>query len=122
METKFKVGDLVQLTDEVWNSPGTARSDNRVARVENLLDDIKGGLRLDRPVGGIKYWNENDLERAELPVMSASEVLFEAKKTKTPGRLVERFGNGEELREYYLPNGYKAKIRAHCDVHFFVKD
>lgn len=32
------------------------------ARVWYLLSGIPGGVRLDRPLGGFRYWNVQDLE------------------------------------------------------------
>lgn len=34
------------------------------ARIEQLLSDIDGGVRLDRMLAGFHYWNVEDLERA----------------------------------------------------------
>jgi hypothetical protein len=36
------------------------------AKILVVLKDIKGGVRLDRKLGGFEFWNKKDLERAYL--------------------------------------------------------
>lgn len=49
----IKAGDVVRL-----------KGRKRTATVEILYDDIPGGLRLNKPLGGFVSWNEADLEFA----------------------------------------------------------
>ena len=41
------------------------KGQKEVAKVEVLLPDIKGGVRLDRRLWGFRYLNIEDLERAD---------------------------------------------------------
>lgn len=57
----------------------------KTAKVVELLADVKGGVVLDRPLGGFRCWNKNDLvkidrreaeaiaERCVLAAMRAAE-------------------------------------------------
>lgn len=37
----------------------------KTAKVVELLADVKGGVVLDRPLGGFRCWNKNDLVKVE---------------------------------------------------------
>jgi len=50
--THTKVGAIVRL-----------KGKKRSARVVALLRDIPGGVQLDRPLDGFRYWNLDDLAR-----------------------------------------------------------
>lgn len=58
------VGDVVKLR------PGTIKLkpldvvNHRTATVRALLSDVDGGILLDRHMGGFRYWNVLDLEKA----------------------------------------------------------
>ena len=51
---KFKVGDEVRL-----------KGKKRTARIEVMLSDIEGGVKLDKALAGCRYWNVDDLEKAK---------------------------------------------------------
>lgn len=38
----------------------------KTAKVVELLADVKGGVVLDRPLGGFRCWNKLDLERGSV--------------------------------------------------------
>ena len=44
-----------------------------VARAVERLSDIKGGVLLDRPLRGFRYWNVADLKRAAVSANDARE-------------------------------------------------
>lgn len=48
----MKEGDKVRL-----------KGRKRTATIIAMLDDIKGGVRLNKRLGGYQYWNIADLER-----------------------------------------------------------
>jgi hypothetical protein len=60
----IRAGTLVRLKVGTKGVGGGRRG---TARVRVLLSDIKGGIRLDSPLGGFSYWNREDLERADKP-------------------------------------------------------
>ena len=47
----FKVNDIVRL-----------KGKKRTAKITILLQDIEGGVKLDKRLGGYGYWNIVDLE------------------------------------------------------------
>jgi hypothetical protein len=51
-EAEMKEGDKVRL-----------KGRKRTATIIAMLDDIKGGVRLNKRLGGYQYWNIADLER-----------------------------------------------------------
>lgn len=60
----MKVGDTVRIRPEYkYTVKGFPPHDTAVIRVK--LSDIPGGLVLDRPLHGIHYWNEQELEIVE---------------------------------------------------------
>lgn len=59
----MKIGDNVQLKPNVFRiSVPEDREDHPTAKIIDLLSDIKGGVKLDRDLNGMRYWNEKDLE------------------------------------------------------------
>lgn len=50
----MKVGDMVKLKSDTSNN-------FEIAVIEISLHDIIGGFKLDRPIGGFRYWNKDDL-------------------------------------------------------------
>jgi hypothetical protein len=64
LKARFKVGDVVRL------DPATATSRSHVnttskARIARFYDDIPGGVKLDKPLGGFYFWNVADLVHAK---------------------------------------------------------
>lgn len=53
--TTIREGATVEL------KPGVTGSEPGLAVVKAMLDDIEGGVFLDRPLGGCRYWNVEDL-------------------------------------------------------------
>lgn len=63
----MKIGDTVRL-----------RNRKRRAQIVEVLPDIKGGVKLDRPLDGFRYWNKNDLvkiDRRSVRVTDAQEKV-----------------------------------------------
>jgi hypothetical protein len=62
MAKDLKVGDTVKLKPgcRIGTVP-EGREDHRTAKIRTLLSDIPGGVVLDRDMGGMVYWNEDDL-------------------------------------------------------------
>jgi hypothetical protein len=65
---RWKMAKDLHIGDTVKLKPGSrigtipeGRSDHRTAKVKQLLSDPKGGVVLDRDMGGMVYWNEDDL-------------------------------------------------------------
>lgn len=56
------IGMLVRLKLGVSRKPGRRTT----ARVQLMLHDIKGGVRLDKPLDGFRYWNMADIEMVPL--------------------------------------------------------
>ena len=48
----MKVGDMVKLKSDT-------SSNFEIAFIE--IPDILGGFKLDRPIGGFRYWNKDDM-------------------------------------------------------------
>lgn len=62
----MKVGDKVRLKKCVHiGKVPEGRENNRTARIEMLLEDIEGGVKTDRDLRGMRYWNVEDLEVVE---------------------------------------------------------
>lgn len=60
----MKAGDRVRLRKGITGvvtKPGRPAT----AIVARLLDDVKGGVCLDRPLAGLRYWNVADLLRVK---------------------------------------------------------
>ena len=49
-------------------TPGVGRGRRGKAKVRARLNDIRGGVLLESPLGGFRYWNVKDLEQAERTV------------------------------------------------------
>lgn len=58
----MKSGTIVKLKALVKERFGKGISDNETAKIDRILLDIKGGLKLDRTLAGCLYWNINDVE------------------------------------------------------------
>lgn len=58
----IKVGSTVKLKPSVKHDCPKGREDNNSAKVLSFLDDIEGGVYLDRDLHGCKYWNVQELE------------------------------------------------------------
>lgn len=52
----FRVGEWVRVAGS-----------RRRARIERFYADIRGGVRLDREIGGFKSWNVEDLRKLAPP-------------------------------------------------------
>ena len=51
----MRIGDTVRL-----------KGKKRMAKIVALLSpEIKGGIRLDKPLGGYHYWNVLDIEKVK---------------------------------------------------------
>jgi hypothetical protein len=58
---KIIQGDVVRLKA---NTTSVCKSElKKVAVVEVMLQDIKGGVKLSEAIGGFRYWNVEDLEK-----------------------------------------------------------
>lgn len=60
---QFKIGSVVKLNDSVTlGLVPEDREDNTTSTIQLFLNDIEGGVRLERDLNGMKYWNVSDLE------------------------------------------------------------
>jgi hypothetical protein len=57
----IRIGTTVRLKPRLRKRLLAKKSET--AKVKARLDDIEGGLRLDRPLDGFTFWNVKDLER-----------------------------------------------------------
>ena len=51
----------IQQGATVYLKPGVTGTAPGLAVVKAMLDDTEGGVFLDRPLGGCRYWNTEDL-------------------------------------------------------------
>lgn len=61
----IKAGAIVRLKPAVrrrLGSPPDGLENHPTAKVVSLLDDIAGGLHLDRPLYGFRFWNTADVD------------------------------------------------------------
>ena len=59
----IQVGDIVRL-----------KGYKRTATVAATLSGIRGGLKLDKPLRGFRYWNVKDLEKVQPFIRSAAKL------------------------------------------------
>lgn len=58
----LKVGDTVKLKPSInYGIIPEGRVHNPTAKVAVLLGDMIGGIKLNQDLGGMLYWNEDDL-------------------------------------------------------------
>lgn len=58
---EFRAGDTVRLIDK-----------RAIARIQALYaGDLKGGVWLNKPLGGLRAWHVDDLERVAEPARKA---------------------------------------------------
>ena len=65
--TTLKTGDLVQMKQSTIDhlSKVNLTTDHDFATVRVVLEGDYGGICLDRPLYGFRYWNSDDLELVE---------------------------------------------------------
>ena len=60
---KWIVGDTVKLKKGTTvGAIPEGRENHRTAKIRTILTDTPGGYVLDRDLGGMKFWNETDLD------------------------------------------------------------
>lgn len=59
-----KVGDVVRLRSDVLRTMDKPKDQPffSTAPVKAILHDVKGGLFLERPLYGFRYWNSSEVE------------------------------------------------------------
>jgi hypothetical protein len=65
MSVSFKIGDTVKLKRGTVKLAPIDVTNYRTAEIVCFLSDVEGGVRLDRHMGGFRYWNVLDLEAAK---------------------------------------------------------
>lgn len=66
MTSYLMKGDTVRLSSRVKRGDiPEGREDNFYAKVSGYLDDVEGGIIVDRDLNGMRYWNEADLVRVK---------------------------------------------------------
>lgn len=64
MNKRFSIGDTVRLKSTVFvGTVPPGREDNKTARICAFLSGIEGGVRTDRDLRGMLFWNTEDLVR-----------------------------------------------------------
>jgi hypothetical protein len=61
---KFKIGDAVRLKPTTIQHEIEGVQTFPTAKIVSFLEDVEGGVTLDRRIGCVRYWNVEDLEPA----------------------------------------------------------
>lgn len=61
--TNFQIGDQVRVKTNVHADRGGGDDAFPSAKIVQFLKDVKGGIRLDRPLRGFHYWNVLDVQK-----------------------------------------------------------
>jgi hypothetical protein len=64
----FKIGDTVKLKRSTVRHEIQGVKSYPTATITAFLDDVEGGIVLDRRIGCVRFWNVEDLEPAPSPV------------------------------------------------------
>ena len=78
----LRIGTEVRLKSSI-DKPNIpeGRENHETAKIKGFVDNVDGGLFLDRDLGAMRYWHKDDVERVDTVVVAEAapgEVMDEA--------------------------------------------